>query len=798
MRHRKNIGAALLVLCLVLSACGGKQSGGEPADQSGSSVYTADILPLDLDLTELTATGTGENVLYLAGTEEDAAEVEVGDDGEFSSGFTVSTTTSDEDGYTFYSAMGHAVLYRVDAVTGEAVKLEGYASTDSEASVRAIVPCQDGSLWVLEQVGSDIGGLSLAGFSDGVGFTSAYPEDGMSSASGVWRHLSGDGSQELERVDVTDLAQKLGVEKITDTRMDAEGRLYAASGSAITVLDPGLAALFTCKCPEAVERLAALADGGVGAVTGDNEGRTVYPIDPEKKDLGAACVLTGNARDVYAGDEENAFIYRSGDSLYSWPKNASAPKKVLSWSGAGVDSSQVAAMTFMNGGKGAALLRDGSGWPVTYSLARLTPADEEALAGRTVLTLATLGMSSETRTKVLEFNRTSSQYRIEVRDYSEYNTAEDISAGLTKLNTEILAGNMPDLLEVSEDLPLRQYASRGMIEDLWPFIESDPDLGRGAVMDRVLEADEINGKLCRVFPRFTIETVAGDPAVVGAKQGWTLADLKAAWESLPEKCDVIGASETKNYILEALFADGLDRFVDWEAGTASFDSPGFQEILEFCNSFPNQVPDSGEYVDAYTRVAQGDQMLLRVYLNDLNSIQIYRSIFGGDAAFVGYPNGTGVSFQVDGGIAMSSACKSKDGAWSFMRQTLLPTADKYMMEFPINRADFDRRAQESMEITYLKDENGDPVTGPDGEPMMEGTSFVFIGSQLFQINPASQEDYDQVMALYEAADCVSGRDENIWSIVQECAGACFAGDQTVQDAARTIQNRVNLYINERK
>ena len=103
-----------------------------------------------------------------------------------------------------------------------------------------------------------------------------------------------------------------------------------------------------------------------------------------------------------------------------------------------------------------------------------------------------------------------------------------------------------------------------------------------------------------------------------------------------------------------------------------------------------------------------------------------------------------------------------------------------------------------MEITYLEDENGDLITGPDGEPMMEGSSFVIIGGQLIQINPASQEDYDQVMALYEAADQVSGRDENIWNIVQECAGAYFAGDQTVQDAARTVQNRVNLYINEQK
>ena len=794
-RHLTAIGAAMLALCMLLTACGGKQEGGGPADPSGSGIYTAEILPLELPLTELTASGAGGGNLYLAGMEEEEIETdgELGKDGEFSSSFSFSSTTSDEDGFAFYSGMGRAVLYRVDAATGETAKLAGYAPAEEGASVKALVPCQDGSLWVLEQSDS-LAGLDLDSFSVG----GVVDLDGLAASGGIWRHLSADGSQELGRVDVTDLAGKLGVEAVTDTRMDASGCLYAASGSTVTALDAGLTILFTCKCPEPVERLASLADGGVGAMTGDGGSRTLYPIDPESHELGAACPLTGSARDVYAGDAGNSFLYRSGDSLYGWPRDAASPRKILSWSGAGVDSAQVAAVTFLEDGQGAALLRGGTGWLVTFSLARLIPADEAALAGRTVLTLATLGMSSETRTRVLEFNRTNSQYRIEVRDYSEYNAAGDASAGLTKLNTEILAGNMPDLLEVSEGLSLRQYAARGMIEDLWPFVESDPDLGRAGVMERVLEADEIGGKLCRVFPRFTIETAAGAPSIVGDGQSWTLEDLKAALAKMPEGCSVIGDSETRTSILEEMFSYSLDRFVDWDAGTASFDSPEFRAILEFCGSFPAQAQEREG--DAYTRVSQGEQLLLPVYLSDLTSPQIYRAIFGGDAAFVGYPNeaGSGVSFSVDGGIAMSSACKDKDGAWSFLRQALLPSGDEYIMEFPINRSEFERKAQESMEITYLKDDDGNTITGPDGEPMTEGTAFVFIGTQLIQLKPASQEDYDQVMALYERADRVTGRDENVWTIVQECAGAYFAGDQTVENAAKTIQNRVSLYINEQK
>ncbi len=104
----------------------------------------------------------------------------------------------------------------------------------------------------------------------------------------------------------------------------------------------------------------------------------------------------------------------------------------------------------------------------------------------------------------------------------------------------------------------------------------------------------------------------------------------------------------------------------------------------------------------------------------------------------------------------------------------------------------------SMEFSYLKDETGNTVIGPDGEPLLEGTAYVFVGGQGVMLKPATQADYDQVMALYEAADSLVSRDENIWAIVREQAGACFAGDRTAEEAARAIQSRVELYLNEQK
>ena len=519
LTRTRHIAIALLALCLLLTACGKKQDavpGGTPV----AAAYASELIPLDLPLTELTASAASGGNLYLAGMEEEAPEEGTDDEISSAGSFSFSSSVADDGSFTFSTGAGRAALYRMDTAAGEPVKLEGYTPGEG-ASIAAIVPCEDGSLWVLERTAGGMDGLDLDGLEDLGGIV--YDPGSGNWESQVWRKLDAAGGQELDRVDITDLAATLGVDAVADTRMDRKDRLYAAAGSSVTVLDTSLSVLFTCTGRDTVERLVSLT-GGVGAVTGDENGRTVYPIDPESHALGSAHPLTGSAGRIYDGNEKYDFFYSSGDSLYGWPAEQAAPEKLLSWSGAGVDKSQVEALALLPDGQGAAALRDAGGWPVSYTLARLTPAGEDELAGRTVLTLATMGLDSETRARVLEFNRTSSRCRIEVRDYSEYNTAGDASAGLSKLNTEILAGDMPDLLDVSAEIPLRRYASRDLLEDLWPYIESDSELGREKVMERPLEAAELEGKLYQVFPRFAIETAAGAPAAVGDKMGWNLED----------------------------------------------------------------------------------------------------------------------------------------------------------------------------------------------------------------------------------------------------------------------------------
>lgn len=132
----------------------------------------------------------------------------------------------------------------------------------------------------------------------------------------------------------------------------------------------------------------------------------------------------------------------------------------------------------------------------TVYLLRKTPASE--MTQRTILTFAANGISNYMRKAILEFNRRDPDYCIKLIDYSFYNTADDKNAGITKLNTQIMSGNIPDIIQ-TRDLPYHIYASKGLFEDLYPNLDRDTKPGgRTAILPALRKAFETDGKLYRI------------------------------------------------------------------------------------------------------------------------------------------------------------------------------------------------------------------------------------------------------------------------------------------------------------
>ena len=803
MNRMMKRGAALLLaltLTLGLAACGKDKDNG--TEQLTGKVYVPEFLDFNLDVEYISGGCATGDAVYLMGSKSQERE-----------------ETDPATGEILYYYDEIYSLYRIPLDGSDPVKLEAYQptalpeGTEGNVGVESITAADDGTIWLTEHVGV---------------YTFDLPENFNPENDDKWnyhtyeesiirRQLDASGN-EIGRVDISDLAGKLGVEYVYANLFDRAGNLYAVTETEIIMLDPQLNKIFSVACEDMMGSPTLLSNGRLGLLNYiyDEEKETgawtMKTVDPEAQDWGEEYTLPENAYNAYPGGGEYLFYYQNGDSIYGYKAGAAEGEKIFSWIDSDINRSNMEFFSFLPDGRVVVVTREWQSDNSKVELAIMTATDRSQLPEKTTLTYATMYLGYDVRSQIIEFNKTSDKYRIEVRDYSEFATAEDSSAGLTRLNTEIVAGNVPDMLETGS-IPLRQYAAKGLLEDLWPFIEGDTDIGgRAGVMEHVLNAAEQDGKLYEIFTNFAIRTVAGPKNIVGDRMSWTLADLQEALAKMPEGCAIFGQTDTKTDMLSNVMAQNADSFVDWSTGQCRFDSEDFKALLAFCNSFPAEYDwenSQDEWEDPYTRIISGKQMLTSVYFSQLRwdfleNDGLFKS--QGGAAFIGYPRedgGVGSSFTTNGGVAMSAACKDKEGAWSFMRTRLLSQSTdeesaRYWSNFPVNKADFDKMVEEAMTVQYEQDENGQPLLDENGQPIeIKETWWISDDLQLEQ-GAVTQEQYDRFMALYNATDSVYYFDEAIYDIVADMAGAYFAGDRSLDDTAAQIQSRVTLYVNENR
>lgn len=293
------------------------------------------------------------------------------------------------------------------------------------------------------------------------------------------------------------------------------------------------------------------------------------------------------------------------------------------------------------------------------------------------------------RTAISQFNRTHKDVQIEVRNYYD----EDGVSGRQRLLTEIGAGKVPDIIDLGRNgdhhcmLPYQMMAHKGYLEDLWPYIENDPDLGRDGILEAPLKAAEVDGGLYTIFNSFYICTLVGAESLVGDRMSWSLADLRETFSAMPEDSTILEFFWDREAVFYYLFNATLNDYVDLETGECFFDSDAFRSNLEFINSFPEKSSSMWDETRMLTeaaneehieRVLSGRQMLSNHDIHRPLNIQYLDTFYGGGekVSFIGYPvedGSVGSCFFIPGKkLCMSSTCKNKEAAWEFMRKLLLP------------------------------------------------------------------------------------------------------------------------------
>jgi len=426
---------------------------------------------------------------------------------------------------------------------------------------------------------------------------------------------------------------------------------------------------------------------------------------------------------------------------------------------------------------------------------KFTKVQPKDVVDKTVITLACYYLDSTIRSHIVAFNKASDTYKISIDDYSKYDTADDYTAGTTKLNTDIISGKVPDIMILNNQLPTKTYMEKGLFEDLNPYIDNDSELDRANYLTNIFDAYSVDGKMYQLVPSFTAFTVIGKTADVGSQPGWTIADLNKVLATKPSDIAVFPEVDRATILNYCMQMSG-DQFVNWQTGECSFNTAGFTDLLAFLKQFPEtfdySVYDDSKYMNDYsTMYRDGKALLSTLYLGDFSTYAYQKKgTFGEDITFIGFPssNKNGSAINCDYSFAMSSKSKNKDGVWEFLRYYLTDEyQDSITYNFPVSIKRLEELAKESQQKPYYLDENGNKV---------EYDNTFYMNDVEVVIDPCTDDEVNQVMTFLKSLNQTMSTDTSLINIITEEAASYFSGQKTAQEVADIIQSRAQIYVSE--
>ena len=606
--------------------------------------------------------------------------------------------------------------------------------------------------------------------------------------------------EELFWYDITELLSENGVEDIEKAALDAENHLYVAEQEKIFIFDGDGSLLKAINTEKYILGMGTGKDGKVYCKLSSPTGSELWEIDIVSGKLGQVYnnYPYGYQNWIVPGLEGDFLVYDQSN-IYEYDMSTQSSDVVVNWVDANLFGNDIYFAAAMEDGNILVLENERSG---NFDLYVLTKKPVSQIVEKKVIQVGTIYSNINLERLAVAFNRRGTEYRIEVRTY--YNSNGDLSynEALTAMNMDFITGNGPDIFSTQYG-NTANYASKGLIEDLTPYLKKSTVLNYEDFIEPVLNAVTYNGILTCIPPTFTLQTLAGRSDQVGKDMGWSLEEMIAFLEEYPDKqvLDVAGGIPIRPLLVSLFMSYNQSAFVDWEAGTCSFDSEEFGRILELISRFPESYPQSDR--SEGTLLAEGDVLLAMEEISNPNMITGTFQKFGDEEfTYIGYPTldgcaGCKLEF-IDGAYAISTQSQNKEGAWKFIEFMLLdPSGIQETFGFSSMKEKLEQQFAEASKEPYMRDENGEVIPDSKGEPMRRTVNYGLqywdgFHVEFYALLPEEEELLREMIDIAKPSDS----DNVILSIITEEVESYFQGQKSLKEVQDVIQSRAGLYISE--
>ena len=540
-------------------------------------------------------------------------------------------------------------------------------------------------------------------------------------------------------------------------------------------------------------RLVRIRDGKFVLISSDGNTAGIQTLDIQSGTLGEKInlsfnyyryqVMNGLGYDIYLSDDYGIYGYNIGDAEIT---------KVMDYISSDFSSNYLYHVSFVDEDTFVAYYYGDEG----SVLSKFTKVAPEDVVEKTELTLGCYYLDYNVKKKLVEFNKNSNEYRVNIMDYSIYDTMDDYTQGLTRLNADIVSGNVPDIMMLSSQMPVESYIAKGVFADLNSFFEKDTEIKKEDLLPNILEALSSEDGLYRIAPSFGVTTFAAKTADVGEEPGWTMEEALAVLAFKPEGTKLLSEITASTFMYYTMWICG-EQYVDWNSGECYFDSEGFKKTLEYANTLPREIDytavmdDETYWQEMETQYRDGKTILSLQYLSGFRDYSYAKqATFGEDITLIGFPvdEGYGAGLNINTTMAISALSKNQDVAWEFLKTFLTKEYQESMnYDFPIRIDSLQKLEEKAWEKPYMIDENGNK---------QEYDDYFYINGMEVPAEPLTKEETGEVVEYLKSLDKLCVYNEALNNIITEECESYFAGQKSAEEVAGVIQSRAKIYVSE--
>ena len=609
--------------------------------------------------------------------------------------------------------------------------------------------------------------------------------------------LDAEGNKLLEK----DISEELDIDYISNFKVLKDGTIFIYADNMLYHLDANFSKLKEKELSQDTwfNDFVSLKDGTLCASSYGENGMEFKKLDLNTLELGDKIEVPFNIGNysIFEGNDKYDILLRSSVSISGYNIGDQAPTELFNFVNSDIETNYFDSFASMADGSFVGIYTEWGDTESVTKVCKYTKIDPADYVEKKVLSLGVTYLNQEVRKSIVKYNKASDKYRVTVVDYSVYDTEENWMGGEEKLNSDIASGVGPDIVMSNDSSLIDNYKNKGLFVDLHKFADSDPDVDLSDIWPNLIRACETDGKLYELVPTFNIQTLVGKAKDLNGKTSWTLAEMKAFAEALPEGSTLFEGSVSRESFLNMMISIQGNDYIDMANATCKFDSPEFKEVLEYLKTLPAEADiedvEDGYYdnYDSFWRT--GKVALYTWYMSDLRDYNyMAKGYFGEDVTFIGYPcnDGKGSFLTFWMSLAISSKCKNQEAAWDFVKYYWSDEYQKSVYGIPASMKRFDEMAAEAMKKRSYTDENG-------VETFVDDTWYV--GGTEIKIDPLTQAEVDMLKNFVSSVDKkMASFGEDVLNIISEEAEPYFQGQKSVDEVTQIIQSRLSIYLKEKQ